>query len=180
MGQYDYRGTAQSRMYDWLVTREGTGLALCVGIIISNPDLTPDPIEAEDLEYIRDLVRADVDVPTDPLQGIITNRAAQDAVDNAKRPEVEDDPNKPAPATGGVDYYDMVDPQTGKKKGIPQALGPAPPPTRRYLDKDGKWQEGDRPPFQIPTVGEVDQEPAGPAAIRKALGLDELEEEDNA
>ena len=165
MGQYDYRGTAQTRMYDWLVTRSGDSLSLCNDAAISE-------IEQEDLAYVRSLVAADADGHVTPdLPGIITDRAAQVAVDNAERPK--EDPDKPAPATGGVDYYDMVDPQTGKKKGLPQALGPAPPPTRRYLDEDNQWQEGDRPLY-VPDPERPDL--ASPEDIRKALGLDEEED----
>ncbi len=160
MGQYDYQGTPQSRMYDWLVTREGEYLVLCEPDLPIGSTNDPSSIEQEDLDYIRNLVRAD-DLHSKSIHavgeipGVITDRAAQDAVDNAVRPKpVDDDPNKPAPATGGVDYYDMVDPQTGKKKGLPEALGPAPPPTRRHLDKDGQWQEGDRP-LHIPTEDEL-------------------------
>ena len=172
MGQYDYRGTPQSRMYDWLVTREGDSLRLCVD------EEPPREVEIEDLEYLRTLVRADSDdtksiFAQGEIPGVITDAAAQDAVENAKRPVPERDPDAPAPATGGVDYYDMEG-----KGGIPQALGPAPPPTRRHLDEDGKWQEGDRPPFTTPVV--KDPKPAGPAEIRRALGLDEPEEENDA
>ncbi len=106
-------------------------------------------MQQEDLEYIRSLVRADQDGGrVSHATGVIDTKEPTDG-----KP-VHRDPNAPAPATGGVDYYDMVDPQTGKKKGLPQALGPAPPPTRRHLDKDGQWQEGDRP-VHIPTEDEL-------------------------
>ena len=170
MGQYDYQGTPQSRMYDWLVTREGQSLALCA-------EGGFDEIEAEDLEYIRELVQRDVDYEfIDPLEQIKDTLEAAGAI--RSEPVPERDPDAPAPATGGVDYYDMVDPTTGKKKGLPQALGPAPPPTRRYLDGDNQWQEGDRPPFSAP-VEDPPDEPAGPTEIRKALGLDPIEEEED-
>ncbi len=136
MGQYDYQGTPQSRMYDWLVTRQGESLSLCEEI---TEEQAGYEIQWQDLEYIRDLVRSDQDGGrVSHATGVISD--ADDASEPTKR-----DPNVPAPATGGVDYYDMVDPQTGKKKGLPEALGPAPPPTRRYLDENNQWQEGDRP-----------------------------------
>ena len=107
MGQYDYQGTPQSRMYDWLVTREGASLSLCVR---EEPHHELDnEREVEDLEYIRSLVAHDQSFP------------------EAVLPEVEaliaegPDPAIAAVAarSGGTDYYDNPD---GSSK-IPKPLG---------------------------------------------------------
>ena len=130
MGQYDYEGTAETRMYDWLVTRDGQSLSLCADPM----DAPPTEREIEDLEYLRSLVNADHGGRIHPDEDW-----GPEAVPN-ETPE-ERDPEKPASVTGGVDYYDMIDPQTGKKKALPEPLGIAPPATRRELDEEGHWQE---------------------------------------
>lgn len=137
-GQYDYQGTPQSRMYDWLVTRKGESLELCtMG--------TKDEIEWEDLEYIRGLVAAANDALPAPIIELPRVEELKAIVKEAKA------------KSGTPDYYDQVDPQTGKKKGLPEALGPAPPPSRRHLDEDGKWVEGDKKVEEIiPTQEEDD------------------------
>jgi len=126
MGQYDYEGTPESRMYDWLVTRNGSSLELCTGRTAhDDPNRSR---EEEDLEYVRSLVNADHGGRIHPDEDW-----GPEAVPD-QTPE-ERDPEKPASATGGVDYYDMP----GNE--IPEPLGTAPPATRRELDEDGHWQE---------------------------------------
>ncbi|KKK51378.1 hypothetical protein LCGC14_3115550, partial [marine sediment metagenome] len=97
MGQYDYEGTAETRMYDWLVTRDGQSLSLCA-------DAPPTEREIEDLEYLRSLVRRDHDVGPVPTD---LDKIADIVVGTGTPLPEERDPKKPASATGGVDYYDM-------------------------------------------------------------------------
>ena len=137
MGQYDYQGTPASRMYDWLVTRNGDSLNLCV--VGEGEDVSG--IELEDLEYIRRLVEGD----HDKEKTIFPVKAVEAIVEEAQA------------KSGGIDYYDQVDPKTGKKKSIPEALGPTPPPSRRHLDEAGRWVEGDKEVEEIiPTQEEID------------------------
>ena len=107
MGQYDYQGTPQSRMYDWLVTRKGDTLELCTDGKISNHH----EIEQEDLEYIRSLVAEDVDTPTEEQEG---SEEVEVFVDEfgyvVKEAEAR---------SGGRDYYTKPD---GSSK-IPEPLG---------------------------------------------------------
>ena len=149
MGQYDYQGTSASRMYDWLVTRNGDSLSLCIGDLGIESDAVL--IQQEDLEYIRGLVEGD----HDKEKTIFPAGSQQLHVDayNALADEVDAQKAR----SGGVDYYDQVDPKTGKKKGIPEPLEPTPPPSRRHLDEDGRWVEGDKEVEEIkPTQEEID------------------------
>ena len=140
MGQYDYQGTPASRMYDWLVTRNGDSLELCA------PSSENYEIEMEDLEYIRGLVANDRDgrLPANMTQEEIVRDLGLIPTPEAEKPKPQ----------GRVDYYNQVDPHTGKKKGIPEPLGPGPIVTRRHLNADGVWVDGDRPLYEDLSVEE--------------------------
>ena len=138
MGQYDYQGTPASRMYDWLVTRNGDSLTLGME---DEKSSASQSMELEDLEYIRGLVERDRDYEfVDPLGEI-----------KAVVKEAKAKSDKPPLAIR--DHYENED---GTNK-IPEPLGPTPPPTRRHLDKDGRWVEGDKEVEEIiPTQEEID------------------------
>ena len=106
MGQYDYQGTPQSRMYDWLVTREGASLSLCVR---EEPHHELDnEREVEDLEYIRSLVAQDQSFPEAVPQRMISDiDGVEMIVKEAKA------------RSGGRDHYTNPD---GSSK-IPEPLG---------------------------------------------------------
>ena len=104
--QYDYRGTAQSRMYDWLVIREGASLRLCHDEY--------DDREGEDLEYIRELVERDHESAK--------MRTGDTTLGGMGDLELE----TPKARSGGVDYYD----RKGGLSITPEPLGIAPEPIR--------------------------------------------------
>ena len=116
MGQYDYQGTPQSRMYDWLVTRNGDSLSLCVDVPESGVDI--GTIEGEDLEYIRSLVAADLPELRSRDEFQTEMPWLLDTDEEMRRIE-EEEKDAPKARSGGRDHYTNPD---GSSK-IPEPLG---------------------------------------------------------